>query len=66
MRTPEQERAQIVKYLRETAAMLDDLTAQKITPLKSRFHADSCRLAANAIEIGEHWYDPQATEKGKA
>ena len=64
--TAKQEREQIVKYLRETAAMLDELTAQQVTPLKSRFHAESCRLAANAIEIGEHWYDPQATEKGKA
>jgi hypothetical protein len=48
----QEERAQIVKYLRETQAlhqMADD------RPLVRRHHADSCKWAADAIMRGEHW-----------
>lgn len=52
--TAEEERARIVDYLRETADILDALVLERVTPMKNRLHAQSCRYAANAIEAGEH------------
>jgi hypothetical protein len=53
--TAEQERAQIVKYLRETAAIFQGYVDEGDKPLLHRHHADSCTYAANAIEAGDHW-----------
>jgi hypothetical protein len=54
--TAEEERNAIVDYLRETADMLDALALERVTPMKCRHHAQSCRYAADAIEAGEHHY----------
>ena len=56
------ERAAIVRYLRETASILDSETDQ---PRKAAHHADACRHAAVAIELGEHLLPAPRAEGGE-
>ena len=54
-KTAEQERAQVVKYLRETAAIFQGYVDEGENPLLYRHHADGCTYAAISIEAGDHW-----------
>lgn len=54
-KTAKQERAQVVQYLRETAAIFQGYVNEGDKPLLHRHHVDSCTHAANAIEAGDHW-----------
>ena len=51
------ERAQVVKYLRETQSLFIAQKERGEQPLVARHHAESCELAARYIEMGVHW-DP--------
>lgn len=50
----EEERAAIIAYLRETANRLDALKDTPGEKTRSRYHAESCRYAADQIEWGAH------------
>ena len=55
MSMAQEERAQIVQYLRDTQAIHERHETDGYRPLVSKHHADSCKWAAEAILRGEHW-----------
>lgn len=54
-KTAEQDRAQVVKYLRKTADIFQGYVNAGDKPLLHSHYANSCTYAANAIERGDHW-----------
>lgn len=50
-----EERAAIVRYLRETAELLRPQLEKRGEKFRARHHIDSRTWAADAIERGEHW-----------
>ena len=48
------ERAQVVKYLRDTQSIFLEQKERGERPLVAHYHAECCEYAALYIEMGEH------------